>query len=164
MDNADEVRKWLEAKQAKVQEGMVRMNYRIGSLVKDTSVRYAPKSPSEAEKKKASTATAKQWKSARKRRTDRATSRAKPGGLMRSIQFRATQEFAEVFVAANSEAGKYAFGIHELKGVVWNERGAGTVAKGSQADDKFISRAINDKRDDIRKIAEDQTAKSLQGD
>jgi hypothetical protein len=79
-----------------------------------------------------------------------ATSRPKPGGLMRSIAFRVSDGSAEIFVAANSEAGRYAFRMHEEKGKSWWNRGPGTVAKGSRADEKFITRAIEANKDLIR--------------
>lgn len=128
--------------------------YRAGALVKDTAVRYAPKSPTTQERKRMSKATKAQWAAAKARRSARSTSRDTPGGLMRSIQFKATKDNAEIFVAANSEAGRYAFAIHELKGKTWKNRGVGTIAKGSQADDKFITRAIKDREEDIFRIME----------
>lgn len=162
-DNADEVFRWLQKKQQAVRASSGRANYRIAQTVKDTSVKYAPKSPTQSEKRARSNATAAQWKAARARRSSRSTSRTTPGGLMRSISARSTDEFAEVFVAANSEAGKYAFGIHELKGRTWRKRGPGTVAKGSKADDKFITRAIDDRAKDIVSIHQDAINKALGG-
>lgn len=162
--NPDEFAGWLKKKQAAVVAAVGRSYYRIGALVKDTAVKYAPKSPTNKERRARSNATAAQWKAARARRSQRSTSREMPGGLMRSISFRATPEFAEVFVAANSEAGKYAFTIHELKGQAWNKRGPGTVAKGSKADDKFISRAIEDRKPDIAKITKAAISAELQKD
>jgi hypothetical protein len=161
MDNADEVRRWLEKKQRAVVASGARANYRVAQLVKDTAVKYAPKSPTQAEKRKRSNATAAQWDAAKARRSSRSTSRATPGGLMRSISAKSTEAYAEIFVAANSEAGKYAFGIHELKGRVWRKRGPGTVAKGAKADDKFITRAIDDRAKDIANIHRDAIDKAL---
>lgn len=68
---------------------------------------------------------------------------------------------ATIFVATNSEAGKYAFRIHEQKGTAWKNRGPGTIAKGSQADDKFIVRAINDTRPQQIAILQDELKKAL---
>ncbi len=164
MDNSAEMKEWLKKKQYNLTKGMERTYYRIGALVKDTAVKYAPKSPTNKERRARSNATAAQWKAARKRRSPRSTSREMPGGLMRSISFRATPDFAEVFVAANSEAGKYAFTIHELKGKAWSKRGPGTVAKGSKADDKFITRAIEDRKPDIAKITKAAISAELQKD
>lgn len=80
------------------------------------------------------------------RRKASSHSRAAPGGLERSIQWRmAGRGFAldaEVYVAANAEAGKYAKRIHDEKGKTWRKRGPGTVAKGPRADDKYILRAV----------------------
>jgi hypothetical protein len=161
-DNADELRRWLEKKQRAVVASGTRANYRVAQLVKDTAVKYAPKSPTQKEKNKGK---------ARKRdsrghfissgRSSRSTSRATPGGLMRSISAKSTEAYAEIFVAANSEAGKYAFGIHELKGKVWRKRGIGTIAKGAKADDKFITRAIDDRAKDITAIHRDAIDKAL---
>lgn len=73
-------------------------------------------------------------------------SRHAPGGLERSIQWRLIGKGfsidAEVYVAANAEAGKYAKRIHDEKGKTWRKRGPGTVAKGARADDKYILRAV----------------------
>jgi hypothetical protein len=164
VSNADEFAAWLKKKQAAVVAATGRSYYRVGALVKDTAVKYAPKSPTQAEKRKRSTATAAQWKAARKRRSARSTSRTTPGGLMRSIEFKATPEFAEVYVAANSEAGKYAFAIHELKGTAWKKRGPGTEAKGAKADDKFITRAVQDNQANIAKIIQSGVRAELQKD
>lgn len=80
------------------------------------------------------------------RRKANSHSRRAPGGLMRSIQWRLRGKGynidAEVYVAANAEAGKYAKRIHDEKGKTWRKRGPGTVAKGARADDKYILRAV----------------------
>ena len=75
------------------------------------------------------------WKKLR-RDTDKV-----PGGLERSIDLLWSDERAEVYVAANAEAGEYAKVIHDEKGRKWKERGPGTQAKGDRADEKFIERA-----------------------
>ena len=104
---------------------------------------YAPISPTQAQKKAAR-------KTRRKvRRKATATTRAKPGGLVRSIEWYAGPDYASVFVAANSDAGAYAKKIHDEKGKTWHKRGLGTVAKGGQADDKFIDRALTDAQKEI---------------
>lgn len=77
-------------------------------------------------------------------RKARATSRANPGGLYRSITCEATDDYVDVFVPLDSEAGAYAYRIEMEKGLTWQKRGPGTVAKGAQADAKFIERAIDD--------------------
>lgn len=73
-------------------------------------------------------------------------SRHAPGGLERSIEWRLIGKGfkldAEIYVAANAEAGKYAKRIHDEKGKTWRRRGPGTVAKGARADDKYILRAV----------------------
>ena len=80
------------------------------------------------------------------RRKANSHSRHAPGGLMKSIQWRMTGKGfaldAEIYVAANAEAGKYAKRIHDEKGKTWRRRGPGTVAKGARADDKYILRAV----------------------
>jgi hypothetical protein len=78
-----------------------------------------------------------------------ATSRPNPGGLTRSIDYRVTEDDAEVFVSANSEAAKYAKKIHDEKGATWFNRGPGTVAKGPQADELFILRAVQSNRQTV---------------
>lgn len=73
-------------------------------------------------------------------------SRHAPGGLERSIEWRLTGRGfgldAEIYVAANAEAGKYAKRLHDEKGKTWRKRGPGTAAKGARADDKYILRAV----------------------
>ena len=80
------------------------------------------------------------------RRKANSHSRHAPGGLERSIQWRLIGKGfsidAEVYVATNAEAGKYAKRIHDEKGKTWRKRGPGTVAKGARADDKYIQRAV----------------------
>lgn len=88
--------------------------------------------------------------------------RPMPGGLMRSIMMRSTDSLVEVFVPANSPAGTYAHKIHEEKGSAWKERGPGTQAKGPQADEKFISRAAEYKKQDFVMMVSDEVAKAIQ--
>ena len=59
-----------------------------------------------------------------------------------------------VFVASNSQAGRYARRIHDEKGVTWRNRGPGTIAKGARADEKFIERAIKDNVQKFRDFIE----------
>lgn len=75
-----------------------------------------------------------------------------PGGLERSIECFSSNDKAEVFVASNAEAGRYAAIIHDQKGVKWRERGPGTQAKGEQADEKFIERAMPAAQERLGKI------------
>lgn len=88
----------------------------------------------------------KAQRAGKKRRKANSHSRHAPGGLERSIQWRMRGKGfsldAEVYVAANAEAGKYAKRIHDEKGKTWRRRGPGTVAKGPRADDKYILRAV----------------------
>lgn len=94
----------------------------------------------------------------------RSTTRPMPGGLMRSIEMSSDAEKAEIYVPANSPAGKYAKRIHDEKGVTWRERGPGTQAKGPLADDKFIERAITDNQAEITRIIEDQMQRFVGGE
>lgn len=68
------------------------------------------------------------------------------GDLERSIVFRTHRNDVEVLVPGNSAAGRYAERIHDFKGRTWNKRGVKTIAKGARADEKYISRAIDDDR------------------
>lgn len=88
-------------------------------------------------------------------------SRPTPGGLMRSIQARSTGETAEVFVPSNSVAGTYAFKIHEERGSKWKDLGPGSQAKGSQAREKFITRAASDQAGDFTAIINDELNKAI---
>jgi hypothetical protein len=180
--NARDVMDQVGLVQSAIDREMGRIHYRVAQMVKDTAVAYAPRSPTAAEEKRVRNMlrekplTAGQKRGIKKRK---ATNKAKreaarargeyttgkthtPGGLMRSVSARATYEMAEVFVAMNSEAGKYAYGIHELKGVTWRNRGVGTILKGPKADDKFITRAAADKEPEIIKIVEDQLTRATE--
>lgn len=112
----------------------------ISLLAQREAKRNAPRSPNRS--------TLNRLRKTRRptRRSARATSRPNPGGLIRSIEAEVRGEDAAIFVAANSEAGKYAFRIHELKNKPrgWRRRGPGTVLRGSRADEKFLERAIAD--------------------
>lgn len=118
-------------------------------LVQREARRNAPRSPS---RKQVSASLV------RKRRTSRICT---PGGLEKSIEAELYTDGAMVFVAANSYAGKYAKRIHDEKGVKWNKRGIGTIAKGNRADEKFIERALNDNAENISKIFDAEIAKYL---
>ena len=108
---------------------------RIGRLVLPVAKDYCPESPTMGTLSK----TLK-----RKRRT---SSRRTPGSLKRSISYEVLDRGCSVFVATNpdSRVKKYARRIHDEKGKTWRNRGPGTVAKGPQADEKFIERAIRDR-------------------
>lgn len=95
----------------------------------------------------------------KRKRNPRATSRPAPGGLERSIERQVTGTEAIVFVAANSFAGKYAKKMHDGKGSSWKKPGPGSQAKGSRADEKFISRAIVENEGNFTNILEDELGK-----
>ena len=89
--------------------------------------------------------TKKQHSKTLKRKRITARKQFFPGGLEKSIASQTLPNGdVSIFVAKNSFAGDYARYIHDEKGVRWFKRGAGTVAKGSRADEKFIERAVND--------------------
>ena len=116
---------------------------KVGLLVQGQAKDYAPKSPTKAQGGGAN---------------------ANPGGLERSIQFnRVRNDAVDVFVPTNSEAGTYAKKMHDLKGIAWLNRGAGTKAKGPQADDKFIKRAIDDQSKEIEQLIENGMRAALKG-
>jgi hypothetical protein len=69
---------------------------------------------------------------------------------------------ATIGVPMNSGARDYAYKIHSLKGKSWNKRGLGTRAKGSQADEKFITRAVEDETKNIILIFESEINKALE--
>ena len=148
----DKVRELLARKFAQaVHNGALAGLERAGMLGMRESVRNAPRSPTVAQY----SATLK-----RKRRTAR---RMTCGGLEKSIQYSVNHAnlSASVWVASNSYAGKYARRIHDEKGVTWRNRGAGTIAKGFRADDKFIERACRDNEDKFLKILEDAISKEV---
>ena len=70
--------------------------------------------------------------------------RPRPGRLMQSIQWISDDRSATVFIGRSAPARAYAKRIHDEKGKTWWNRGAGTVAKGPQANEKFIERAVKD--------------------
>lgn len=125
---------------------------RCGLLAQREAIKNAPRSPTN----KQLSATLK-----RSRRTIRRTF---PGGLEKSIMYEVTADGqnAVVFVPLNSYAGKYARYIHDQKGKKWFKRGAGTIAKGARADDKFVERAIKDNQDNFGKIFNDEIRKATQ--
>ena len=132
---------------------------RCGVIARRTAKEYAPRSPT----MKQLSATLK-----RKRRTSH---RTHPGGLEKSIEFEVKGDSCAVFVPENAycvsvsrKTGKrfnYAKRIHDEKGVTWHNRGPGTIAKGAQADEKFIERAITDKGDTFREIFDDELGSAI---
>lgn len=124
------------------------------------AIRNAPRSPTAAQARAARKAKwqakhgntkgfAKAQAAGIKRRKPDSHSRAMPGGLERSIKWEmkgsGLSSDAEIFVAANAEAGKYAKYIHDEKWKKWRNRGVGTIGKGERADDKYIERAVKGK-------------------
>jgi hypothetical protein len=135
-----------------------RVTREIGKLVVRTARQYAPKSPTRAVLNRL------RKTKGRTRRNPRATSRPVPGGLERSIAFEAAPAWVDVYVGANSEAGKYAAFIHDggpNGSGQWRTPGPGTVAKGPSAGDKFIERAINDKMQEIDNIVTFEMDKAM---
>lgn len=121
-------------------------------LVHTEAIRNAPRSPTQGMK------TALRKTTRKTTRKPRGTSRAKRGGLERSIAF-ALEPAAlrgTVYVAANSEAGKYAGKMHDGKGSLWKNRGPGTIVKGPRADEKFIERARDDNAGKINGFCADE--------
>jgi len=171
--------------------GMRRALFRIGALVKRTAVDYAPISPSTsmlkafAKKLKSGGEFANTlYVAGRKGRSGqavkltafyehrlpmllskdpRSTSRPTPGGLENSIMMTSDDNHAEIYVPANSPAGEYAYKIHEERGSKWKDLGPGSQAKGPQAREKFITRAISDNETNIITIMTDQIDKAIGG-
>jgi hypothetical protein len=126
----------------------------IAILVQREAIKNAPRSPMRKQLNRLRKTRRKVTRKAR------ATSRPSPGGLERSIERHATSDAAYIFVASNSNAGKYAARIHDEKGSTWHNRGIGTQAKGSRADDKFIHRAIVDNEGKILEIIKAEHGKA----
>lgn len=115
-----------------------RCHFEIGKILLPEARKNAPKSPTRQTLNRIR-------KTKRKtRRNPRATSRHTPGTLEKSIQTDANEQRLEIGVPSNSNAGQYAYKMHEEKGRTWFKRGPGTVQKGAHADEKFIERAIED--------------------
>ncbi len=146
----------LRASAAGVRDkALPRAMIKCGMIAKREAVRNAPRSSTQSTKNNLR-------KTSRRRKADeRSTGRAKPGGLERSVSMTHGSDNAEVFIATNSEAGKYAFRMHEQKGISWHERGPGTIQKGGRADDKFIERAINENQDEFAKIIKTEIGKAM---
>lgn len=127
----------LSALMAKIGDGVHKALLAVGLNAQREAKRYAPKSPTMKQR----SATLK-----RKRRTKQ---KSNAGGLERSIDYEVFGDTVSVFIDQNAECTtekgfNYAKRIHDEKGVTWFKRGAGTIAKGPQADEKFIERAIKD--------------------
>lgn len=136
-------------------DGIQRGLEMVSRRVKSTAVLYAPRSPDQSQLD----ADALRWankliaekgikpkvaKKVRETALENVAGKANPGGLERSITAEVLRKSVRIFVPPNSEAGGYAEKIHNDKGISWWNRGAGTVAKGEQADALFITRAAED--------------------
>jgi len=166
-----------------IRASMRRALHRIGGLWKRTAVDYAPISPSTSMLKKLKKGGGSTVVKGRHGRaggqvyltqfySDRlemllgqakSKTRPMPGGLRRSIKVQSDDRHVEVFVPSNSPGGSYAVKMHDEKGRTWKQRGPGTQAAGAQADDKFITRAANDKKSDFLAIMESEINKILEG-
>ena len=83
-----------------------------------------------------------------------------PGTLINSIEGESGTDYAKIFT--NQDSADYAVYIHDRgpNGTGdWQNRGLGTVARGNQADDKFIERAII--KSECQDILRDEINKEL---
>lgn len=141
----DEAFKLLFSTAAGSEKVMGRTMHRIATINRDAiRQQYTPRSATISDLKKSGVKGRQGRNTLGQFTAKKIRRRVHPGGLERSIEFDSDSKSASVFVAANSEAGAYAFMIHELKGVEWEKRGVGTISKGPKADDKFILRGIVD--------------------
>lgn len=142
----------LAGKNQQVKEATARATARAGALAQREAINNAPRSPTKA-----------QWSAQLKRKKKTSRKDFFPGGLEKSIELSTDEEKGEacVFVRGNSYAGKYARKIHDEKGRTWHNRGVGTIAKGIQADDKFIDRAVRKNAGVFKKIYQDELEKAL---
>lgn len=148
----------IDALTPQVRDALNRGVYRGTLKVWKEAALNAPRSPSSQQQARA---TRKTRRDTSGRLNPSATTRAKPGGLERSIAMSVNKDdlSGRVFVAANSEAGKYAGMIHDEKGESWHNRGYGTIAKGPRADEKFIERALKDNEDNVRRVIDHEIGK-----
>jgi len=124
---------------------------RISRTVEATSKQYAPISPNKAQYE----STLVGGKSEQ--------STFNHGNLTRSITSKSDKDKAVIFVPENSRAGRYAKIIHDGKGKTWKKRGVGTIAKGKQADAKYLDRAAenHEKRGDFGKIIDGEIKRHI---
>ena len=130
---------FLERASAEVKAAVRRANIASAKVVKKTAKLYCPISPTQAQVNAARKAEGK-----RRQKHRKGFHRKRPGDLMRSIDAKADGNGFSVFIPQGAKAQAYAKYIHDQKGIKWFKRGLGTVAKGPQADEKFISRAVRD--------------------
>ena len=174
----DELTRALDALTGKMRAAAVRGVTKAAKTVHRDAVRNAPRSPTQAQRNRNMKMhlTRKRGPNGeellrgvskngkvfyRKRGRDpNSASRDMPGGLERSITMTVYPESyeAEVFVASNSEAGKYAGFIHDG---TYN-LGIGSVAKksgGKAVGNKFIQRAVDDNADAVNAMIEQELKK-----
>lgn len=164
---------------------MRRALHRIGALIHKTAVLYAPISPTTSmlrrfarqlkrggefarkmyvpgrKGKEGTVVTLTDWYAFRLNALLRDKTRVMPGGLERSILFSSDWEKAEIFVPSNSPAGKYAAKINNERFSTWRELGPGSQAKGPQAREHFIERAVADNNENMVAILRDETTKAI---
>lgn len=138
-----------------VQKAVTAAIRRCGLHCQREAIANAPRSPTK--KQRSATLT-------RKRRT---ATPSTAGQLEKSIALECRGALASIYVAANgycrSPSGyNYAKRIHDEKGSKWWKRGAGTIAKGARADEKFIERAVKDNADKYQGLIEKAVTKALQ--
>ena len=113
-------------------EAMARTMARVGVFTEGEAKERAPISPTKAQGGGAN---------------------ANPGGLQNSITHELVgNQAVDVFVPSNGPAGDYAVKIHDERGVTWKDRGAGTIAKGPKAKEKYIKRAIDENAKEISEL------------
>jgi len=135
--------------------GVARAMREIAEELKERGRFYCPISPTKSQINNA--------RKAKNLKPSKAKMRSTPGALARSIDCNATDKSAAAYIAAGSEGAAYARYIHDQKGVKWHNRGIGTVAKGPQADEKFLTRALADLEDEgvIEEIISDHIGEQL---
>ncbi len=123
-----------------------------GGRIRAEAQSYAPISPTQAQKNRLRKTTRKTKKKAT------AFTRAKPGGLRRSIAFDVDDSRLElsVFIADNAEARDYAERIHDGEGREWRNLGPGSIAANAhgKVGGMFIDRAVADNEKHLRALIE----------
>ena len=127
-----------------IRRGIARGMAMSAEQTKAVAIRNCPISPTQSQINAARKAEGRRPVKHRKGST-----RPAPGGLCRSISAKSNDDGFTIYIAPGSEGEAYANYIHNLKGKKWFKRGIGTIAKGRQADEKFITRAISAMRDKI---------------
>lgn len=140
---------------AQLRAALKRANEASARAVKTLARFYCPISPTQAQVNAARKAEGK-----RRQRHRKGFHRKRPGDLMRSIDAKWDANGFSVFIPQGAPAQAYAKYIHDQKGVKWFKRGIGTVAKGPQADEKFIARAMKDSSQTILRNLDAEIAKA----